>query len=111
MAMLLSERSRSRPAAPEQGGLVGAADGRERFTVRDAETVSRLRAVVREGNVLRIWLKDADGQTLIEIPRLLGIRGGSRLQPVMTAVGALASASGVLTIEVAREAAWPPYED
>jgi hypothetical protein len=79
--------------------------------VSGAETVNRLRAVVREGNVLRIWIKDADGQTLIEIPRLLGIRGGGRVQPVMAAVGALASASGELTIEVAREAAWPPYED
>jgi hypothetical protein len=111
MAMMLAERSRSRPAAPEQGGLVGAADGRERFRVRDSEAVSRLQAVVREGNVLRIWIKDADGQTLIQIPRLLGIRRGGRVQPVMAAVGALASASGELTIEVAREAAWLPYED
>ena len=108
---MLAERSRSGPAAREQDGLVGAADGRERFTVRDAEAVNRLRAVVREGNVLRIWIKDADGKTLIEIPRQLGIRGGGRVRPVIAAVGALASVSGELTIEVAREAAWLPYED
>jgi hypothetical protein len=94
-----------------QDGLAGAADGRERFTVRDAETVNRLRAVVRDGNVLRLWIKDADGQTLIEIPLMLGIRGGGRVQRVMAAVGALASVSGELTIEVEREAAWPTYED
>jgi hypothetical protein len=29
----------------------------------------------------------------------------------MAAVGALASVSGELTIEVEREAAWPTYED
>jgi hypothetical protein len=109
--MMLAERSRSRATAREQNGLVGAADGRERFTLRSAETVDRLRAVVRNGNVLRIWIKGADGKTLIEIPSLLGIRSGGRLPPVLAAVGALASVSGELTVEVERETAWPPYKD
>jgi hypothetical protein len=109
--MMLAERSRSRATAREQNGLVGAPDGRERFTLRGAETVDRLRAVVHDGNVLRIWIKGADGKTLIEIPSLLGIRSGGRLPPVLAAVGALASVSGELTVEVERETAWPPYKD
>ena len=96
--------SRSCPVRVQTG-----ADAREQFTLRGAETVDRVRALIREGNVLRIWIKGADGKTLIEIPSLLGIRSGDRLPPVLAAVGALASASGDLTLEVQREAGWPPY--
>jgi hypothetical protein len=69
--------------------------------------VTRLRQAVGYGNVLRIWIKDETGRTLIEIPSLLGIRGGRHLTPVWAAVGALASESGELTVEVLREPAWP----
>jgi hypothetical protein len=93
--------------AAENCGLIAAADGRDHFTVRGEETVARLRQAVRAGNVLRIWIKDGDGRTLIEIPAVLGVRGGVRMLPVWAAVGALASVSGKLTIEVKREAAWP----
>jgi hypothetical protein len=81
----------------------------QQFTVRGAETVARLRRVVREGNVLRIWIKDEDSRTLIEIPALLGVRGGGRLLPIWAAIGSLASVSGKLTVEVKREASWPSY--
>jgi hypothetical protein len=100
---MLAERSRSRPVALEQDGLVGTAADRERFTLRGAEMVNRLRAVVHDGNVLRIRIRRANGQTLIEIPSLLGIRTGGRLLPVIAAVRALASVSGELTVEVERE--------
>ena len=47
------------------------------FTMNSAETeMTRLRQTVREGNVLRIWIKDEGGRTLIEIPEVLGVRGG-----------------------------------
>jgi hypothetical protein len=84
---------------------------RETFTVRGAETVARLQSAIRDGNVLRIVIKDHDGRTLIEIPLQLGVRGGVRLLPVWAAVAGLASVSAQLTIEVRREAGWPRYED
>jgi hypothetical protein len=104
--MVPTQESRPSEAATaldraDAGGL------RDHFTVRGAETVTRLRQTVREGNVLRIWIKDEDGRTLIEIPAVLGVRGGVRMRPVWAAVGALASVSGRLTVEVKREAAWP----
>jgi hypothetical protein len=96
--------------APSRHG--GDADGGDHFTVRGAEAdVDRLRQTVRAGNVLRIWIRDEDGRALIEIPSLLGVRGGLRLAPMWAAVRALAAASGRLTIEVRREAAWPGYAD
>jgi hypothetical protein len=81
------------------------------FTVRGAEAVARLQSAVREGNVLRIGIKDDGGRTLIEIPLQLGVRGGVRLLPVWAAVAGLASVSAQLTIEVRRETGWPRYED
>jgi hypothetical protein len=81
------------------------------FTVRGAEAVARLQSAVREGNVLRIGIKDEGGRTLIEIPLQLGVRGGVRLLPVWAAVAGLASVSAQLTIEVRRETGWPRYED
>lgn len=110
--MMLRLRSRASDRGPQRNGHVGATDRPDRFIIpRGADAVARLQEVIREGNVLRIWIKNKDGRPLIEIPSLLGVRGGIRLQPVWAAVTALASASGQLTIEVQREAAWPRYED
>jgi hypothetical protein len=95
---------------PEENVWTRGAD-RDTFTVRGAEAVARLQSAVREGNVLRIGIKDEDGRTLIEIPLQLGVRGGVRLVPVWAAVAGLASVSAQLTIEVQREAGWPRYED
>jgi hypothetical protein len=86
---------------------VATAGPQDAFSVRGADTVTRLRQVVGDGNVLRIWIKDEAGRTLIEIPSQLGIRGGRHLIPVWAAVGALASESDQLTVEVLREPAWP----
>jgi hypothetical protein len=86
---------------------VATAGPRDAFSVRGAETVTRLRQAIGYGNVRRIRIKDEAGRTLIEIPSLLGIRGGRHLTPVWAAVGALASESGELTVEVLREPAWP----
>jgi uncharacterized protein DUF4342 len=83
---------------------------RDQFTARGAQIVKRLRQAVRQGNVLRIRVRDRNGQTLVEIPLVLGVRGGARLAPVWAVVGALASVSGELTVQLERENAWPVLE-
>jgi hypothetical protein len=108
--MMLAERLGSRPATPQHDGHDGAVAGHEQFRLRGAEAVHRVRTLFRGGNVLRIRIKDANGEALIEIPSLLGIRRGGRVLRIMAAVRALASLSGELMIEVEREAAWPLYE-
>jgi hypothetical protein len=105
--MLLTRRSRASRAA-RRIPHIAAPLRHTQFTAHGAQTVTRLRQEVRMGNVLRIRIGDEEGRTLIEIPSLLGIRGGHRLAPVWAAVRALASVSGQLTVEVSREAAWPP---
>lgn len=107
--MLMTQRSRASRAATRIRH-VAAPLRHDQFTAHGAKIVTRLRQAVRSGNVLRIWIRDEDGRTLIEIPSLLGVRGGRRLAPVWAAVRALASESGQLTIDVSRETAWPPYD-
>ena len=107
----MTQRSITSPTTGERDIPIGPPDRHDQFTVRGAEIVARLRQVVRAGNVLRIWIKDRNGRTLIEIPEMLGVRGGVRLAPIWAAVDALASVSGTLTVEVKREAAWPSYAD
>jgi hypothetical protein len=106
----VARESRPSEAATALDG-VDANGLRDHFTVRGAETVARLRQTVREGNMLRTWINAEDGRTLIEIPALLGVRGGVRMLPVWATVGALASVSAKLTVEVKREAAWPSEAD
>ena len=108
---MLTQRACPSGAAVKRNETVPVASGQEQFTMRGAETLARLRRVIHEGNVRRIWIKGADGRTLSEIPSLLGVRGGLRMLPVWAAVGALASVSGQLTVEVSREPAWPRYAD
>jgi Domain of unknown function (DUF4342) len=108
--LLLTNRERGHRAPPRTRHMAPCTD-HEEFTVRGPETVARIRRAVRDGNVRRIWIKDEDGRTLIELPFLLGVRGGPALAPVWAAVRALAAASGTLTVQVRREAAWPPYLD
>ena len=86
-------------------------DRLDELRVRGAETVARIRDLIREGNVRRIWIKNEDGRTLIELPSMLGLRGGAPLLPVWAAVGALATAARELTIVVQREEGWPRYDD
>jgi hypothetical protein len=77
----------------------------------DDDMVATLQKLVHEGNVRRIFIDDEDGTTLIEIPLLLGIRGGPHLEPVWAAAGALGRLASNLTIRVQLEEAWPKYND
>ena len=73
----MTRRSSPSRATPGRDIPVGPRDRRDQFTVGGTETVARLRQVVREGNVIRMRIKDEDGRTLIEIPETLGVRGES----------------------------------
>lgn len=90
---------------------IGEPSEGDRFTARGARAVARLRHAVREGNVLNVSIADRDGRPLLEVPLLLGVRGGRGMKPVWAAVRALAAASEDLTFEIDREPAWPRPSD
>lgn len=74
------------------------------------EMVGAIKEIVHHGNVKRISIADAGGKTLIELPHLLGARGGPRMEPIWAALDALARVAGNLTIRVDRDEGWPEYE-
>ncbi len=71
------------------------------FTVKGDELLSRVKELIREGNVRRIIIKNEEGKQLIEVPLSLGVVG-ALLLPVWAAIGAIAAVVTDCTIEVVR---------
>ena len=62
----------------------------EEFVVNGEEVLAKIKALINEGNIRRIIIKDMDDKTLIEIPLTIGVVVAV-LVPVLAAVGALAA--------------------
>lgn len=78
-----------------------AEEGREEYTVCGEDLLSRVKELVREGNIRRITIRSEEGNTLIEIPLAIGVVG-AMLLPVWAAVGAIAALVTNCTIAVER---------
>jgi len=78
----------------------------EEFKVHSRDLVDKIKALIHEGNVRRIILKDEKGQTFLEIP-LTVAAVGAMAAPILAAVGALAALVAHFTLVVER-AAEPP---
>jgi hypothetical protein len=73
----------------------------EEFHIDGEAVVSKVKALVREGNIRRIALKNEEGKTLLEIPLTAGVVGAAFL-PIWAALGAVAAMAARLTIAVER---------
>ena len=73
----------------------------ERVRVTGGELWSKLRQLVREGNVRRIIIRGSDERLLIDIPVTAGVVGVV-LAPVAVAIGAVAALAMHCTIEIER---------
>jgi len=71
----------------------------EEFKVSGEAVVSKVKELVREGNVRRISIKNDEGRTLVELT--IGVIG-TVLLPVWAAIGAIAALVANLTITVER---------
>lgn len=78
----------------------------EEFRVNGDAMVSKVKELLREGNIRRIIIKNDKGDILIEIPLTLGVVGAIVL-PVWAALGALAALAANLTIVVEKVPAAP----
>ena len=79
----------------------------QEFEVAGDDLVTRVREIIREGNVSRLFLKRVTGETILEIPLTAGVAVtavGAVFAPVLVAVGAVAALSGQVTIGVERPA-------
>jgi hypothetical protein len=73
----------------------------EELTIRGEELVATVKALVHEGNIRRIAIKDREGKVLIEVPLTLSVVGVLFL-PTLAALGALAALVSECTIVVER---------
>lgn len=78
----------------------------DEFQLKGEEVVAKVKELVREGNVRRIMVSDADGKTLVEIPLTVGVVG-ALLLPALAALGAVAALLTDCTITVVRQDAAP----
>jgi hypothetical protein len=73
----------------------------EEFTVNGEELVAKVKALINQGNIRRIIIKDVEGKTLVEFPLTIGVIGAV-LAPILAAVGAIAALVTKCTIVVER---------
>jgi hypothetical protein len=81
--------------AQEGGGT------KERYKVAGERLLSKVKSLLKEGNVRRITIKNDEEKTLIEIPLTFGVVGAA-IFPVWAAVGAIAALVTDCSIEVER---------
>jgi len=72
----------------------------ELMTVRGGQLLDRVKALIHEGNVRRIVIKQGE-QVVVEFPLTVGVVG-TLVAPVLAAVGVLAALLTECTIEVER---------
>lgn len=79
----------------------------EEFTVSGSELLEKVKELIREGNVRRVYIKGSDGNTLFEIPLTAGVAITAitaAVAPVLVAVGAIAALLTQVTLGVERRA-------
>jgi len=78
-------------------------DGRhtEEFKVSGAGLKGKLKELIRQGNVRRVVIKNAQGRTVLDIPLAAGVVGAALL-PFWAAVGGIAALASDFTIAVER---------
>jgi hypothetical protein len=74
----------------------------EEFKVHGKDLLDKVKALIAEGNVRRIIIKNRDGKTIVEIPLTLGVVGAVLAAP-LAAVGAIAALVNDCTIAVERD--------
>ncbi len=66
------------------------------------KVIERLKALVHEGNVRRLVVRNKEGRSLIEVPLTAGVVGAALL-PVWAAIGAVAAIAADCEIVVEKQ--------
>lgn len=75
---------------------------KETFKIEGEKVLSKVKELIKEGNIRRIIIKDKNGKVVIEIPLTLGVIGAALL-PAFAAIGAAAALITECSIIVERE--------
>jgi len=79
----------------------------EEVHVLGRDLVDKVRALIHEGNVQRIVVKDEHGNTFVEIPVTVAAVGAV-VAPLLAAIGAISALVAKFTIVVVRTEPKPP---
>lgn len=74
----------------------------EEVQVLGRDLVDRVKALIHEGNVQRVIIKDQQGHTFVEIPVTVAAIGAVAA-PVLAAVAAIAAAVSKFTVVVVKK--------
>ncbi len=74
----------------------------ETFDVAGEDLVEKVKAIIHEGNVRRIIIRNQDGKTVFEIPVNVGVIGAV-LVPILAAISAIGALAMNYTIVVERK--------
>ena len=74
----------------------------EEVQVSGEAVVSKVKELIREGNIRRITIQNEAGKTLLEIPLTFGVVG-ALLAPQLAALGAVGALIANLSIKIERE--------
>jgi hypothetical protein len=85
----------------QEDSMAGKRVRTEEFTISGDQLVAKIKEIIHGGNVRRITIKNAEGDTLIEVPLTLGVVGAVLL-PVWAALGAIAALVARLRIVVEK---------
>lgn len=66
------------------------------------KVIARIEALIHEGNVRSVIVKNSSGATLIEVPLTFGLIGAA-LVPVWAAIAAIAAVAADFTVQVERK--------
>lgn len=75
---------------------------KEEFKVEGKKVVSKIKALIKEGNVRKITVKDSKGKVILSLPVTAGVIGAVLLPPLVV-IGAIAALLTECTITVQRE--------
>jgi hypothetical protein len=73
----------------------------EEFRVNGEELLTKIKEIIKQGNVRRVMIKDKDGKVVMEFPLTLGVIGAV-LAPTLAAIGAIAALITEATIVVEK---------
>ena len=74
----------------------------EEFRVNGEEILTKVKELIREGNIRNIIIKNDDGKTLMTVPLTVGVVG-TVIAPQLAAIGAIAALLTHGTIVIEKE--------
>ena len=74
----------------------------EEFKVEGKKVVTKIKALIKEGNVRKITVKDSKGKVILSLPVTAGVIGAILLPPLVV-IGGIAALLTECTITVQRE--------